>query len=240
MTFSIVATDPATGAVGVCQGTGSITLASRCPQLAGGVAVTSQWHSDWRLGMRALDLAQSGLDPQAVIEALRGTDEHFEYRQLGIVTDDGRVAAHTGGFDGGRGYAGHIVGEGFAVLGNGIVGREVLEAMAASFESGASIAFEERLLLALEAGLAAGGEGRTHLSSSLITRVRGRRRPIIDIRVDIVADGHDSIVDLRRIFDQYAPLTEYYADYWLDHPEVEGDEWLASGSPRSERVQLVR
>ncbi|MFL2001623.1 DUF1028 domain-containing protein [Microbacterium sp. A1-JK] len=239
MTFSIIATDPLTGAVGVCQGTGSIALASRCPQLSGGVAVTSQWHSDWRLGVRALELGRTGMEPHLILAALSQTDPLFSYRQVGIVLDDGRVAAHTGDFEGGQRYAGHRVGDGYAALGNGIVGPEVLDALAETFESLNDVAFEERLMRSLEAGLAAGGEGRTHVSSSLITTVRGERRPRIDIRVDVAPDGADSIRELRRIFDVYGPLMEYYSDYWLEHPEVEGDEWLAMGSPRSASRQLV-
>lgn len=239
MTFSIVATDPTTKAVGVCQGTGSIALASRCPQVAGGVAVTSQWHSDWRLGLRALDLATSGLDPQVVLAALELTDPLFAYRQVGIVTDDGRVGAHTGSFTGGRSFSGHHTGAGYAVLGNGVVGPEVLTAVAQTFEAGSELAFEERLLRSLEAGLEAGGEGRRHLSSSLITTLRGERRPRLDLRVDIAPDGADSIRELRRIFDEYGPLIDYYGDYWLDHPEVLGEEWLDLGQPRTENRQRV-
>lgn len=231
MTFSIIATDPATGAVGVCQGTGSIALASRCPQVAGGVAVTSQWHSDWRLGQRAWDLGQTGLDPRSIITALSTTDPSFRYRQLGIVLDDGRVAAHTGDYVEGELYAGHLVGDGFAALGNGLVGVGVLEAMGARFESATDVPFEERLLQSLEAGLAAGGEGRRHVSSSIITTVRGARRARLDLRVDIAPEGADSIHELRRIVDEYAPLTDYYADYWLDHPEVTPDQWLDAGRP---------
>jgi uncharacterized Ntn-hydrolase superfamily protein len=233
MTFSIVARDPLTGAVGVCQGTGSIALASRCPQVSGEVAVTSQWHSDWRLGIRALDRGRAGLDPVLILAGLAETDPLFRYRQIGVVLDDGRVAAHTGDHVEPGLYAGHRVGDGYAVLGNGLVGPEVLVAMADVFESESDTAFEERLMRSLEAGLAAGGEGRRHVSSSIITAVRGGRRPRLDLRVDIAPDGTDAIVDLRRILDGYAPFIDYYGSYWLDHPEVTGEQWLAMGSPRS-------
>ncbi|MCK8465592.1 DUF1028 domain-containing protein [Microbacterium sp. KSW4-16] len=233
MTFSIIATDPATGMVGVCQGTGSIAIASRCPQVAGSVAVTSQWHSDWRLGQRAWDLGQTGMEPRSIIAALETADPHFRYRQVGIVIDDGRVAAHTGDFVEGDLYAGHVVGDGYAALGNGVVGAGVLDAMAAQFESSPGLPFEERLMRSLEAGLAAGGEGRRHLSSAIITTTRGARRARLDLRVDIAPDGADSIHELRRIFDEYAPLVDYYADYWLDHPEVTSDQWLEAGKPLS-------
>lgn len=227
MTFSIIATDPSTGAVGVCQGTGSIALASRCPHVAGGVAVTSQWHSDWRLGQRALDLGTTGLAPETIIAALAETDESFRYRQLGIVLDDGRVAAHTGDVVIESQYAGHLVGDGFAVLGNTLIGAGVLEAMAASYENDTAGLFEERLMRALEAGLAAGGEGRRHLSSSIITTSRGQRRAHVDLRVDIAPEGLDAISELRRILDEYLPFADYYGDHWLDHPETSMDDWIA-------------
>lgn len=233
MTFSIVARDPLTGAVGVCQGTGSIALASRCPQVSGEAAVTSQWHSDWRLGIRALERGRAGLDPVLILAGLAETDPLFRYRQIGVVLDDGRVAAHTGDFVEPGLYAGHRVGDGYAVLGNGLVGPEVLVAMADAFEGEADTAFEERLMRSLEAGLAAGGEGRRHVSSSIIMALRGQRRPRLDLRVDIAPEGTDAIVDLRRILDEYAPFIDYYGSYWLDHPEVTGEQWLAMGSPRA-------
>lgn len=233
MTFSIVARDPLTGAVGVCQGTGSIALASRCPQVSGEAAVTSQWHSDWRLGIRALERGRAGLDPVLILAGLAETDPLFRYRQIGVVLDDGRVAAHTGDFVEPGLYAGHHVGDGYAVLGNGLVGPEVLVAMADAFEGEADTAFEERLMRSLEAGLAAGGEGRRHVSSSIITALRGQRRPRLDLRVDIAPEATDAIVDLRRILDEYAPFIDYYGSYWLDHPEVTGEQWLAMGSPRA-------
>lgn len=236
MTFSIIARDPRTGRVGVCQGTGSIALASRCPQVSEGVAVTSQWHSDWRLGQRALDLGLTGLAPAEIIRGLAETDAHFRYRQLAVVLDDGRVAAHTGDVVEGDLHASHIVGDGYAVLGNGLIGRRVLEAMAESFEDDVEAAFEQRLLHALGAGLAVGGEGRRHLSSSIITTSRGHRRPHVDLRVDIAAEGADAVVELQRIADGYLPFAEYYAEHWLDDPELTPAQWLARGKESDQTV----
>ncbi|WP_435526851.1 DUF1028 domain-containing protein [Microbacterium aurantiacum] len=232
MTFSIVARDPDTGAVGVCQGTGSIALASRCPQVVGEVAVTSQWHSDWRIGMRALDLGRTGLAPELILAALAQTDPLFRYRQVGIVLDDGRVAAHTGDYVEPGLYAGHRLGDGYVVLGNGIIGPVVLDAMGRAFDDAGKALFEERLLRALVAGLDAGGEGRRHVSSSIITAIRGQRRPRLDLRVDSAPEGIDAIVELRRIATEYIPLMDYYGDYWLDNPEVTPDDWLARSSSR--------
>jgi uncharacterized Ntn-hydrolase superfamily protein len=227
MTFTIVARDPETGTVGLCQGTSAMGVASRCTHVRSRVAaVASQSHSDWRIGRRALDLAESGLDPDRIIDAL-----HFDYRQVGIVTPDGRVGAHTGPRCGP--YAAHLTGDGFAVLGNLLVGQQVLDAMFASYQGSGDQAFPERLLLAVEAGLDAGGEGVPHLSSTIVVAGPGSPRPLLDLRVDVAPPGGDAIRDLRRIFDDFAPLIGYYADYWLDHPEVTPERWLELGSPSS-------
>ena len=230
MTFTIVAHDPDTGAVGLCQGTSAMGVASRCTHVRSGVAaIASQSHSDWRIGRRALDLTQSGLDPATVLDALRTTDQHFGYRQVGIVTVDGRVAAHTGPSCGP--YAAHLTRDGFAVLGNLLVGQQVLDAMATSYAGSGDRAFPERLLLAVEAGLDAGGEGVAHLSSTIVVAGTASPRPLLDLRVDVAPPGGDAIRELRRTFDDFAPLVDYYADYWLDHPEVTPEAWLAMGSP---------
>jgi uncharacterized Ntn-hydrolase superfamily protein len=232
MTFTIVARDPDTDLVGLCQGTSAMGVASRCTHVRSGVAaIASQSHSDWRLGMRALDLAASGLDPATIIGALRTTDDHFDHRQLGIVTADGRVAVHTGPRCGP--YAADRTGAGFAVLGNLLVSPQVLDAMVAGYEGSADHAFPERLLLAVEAGLTAGGEGVQHLSSTIVVAGPQSPRPLLDLRVDVAPPGADAITELRRIFDEFAPLIDYYADYWLDHPEVTPERWLELGSPTS-------
>jgi uncharacterized Ntn-hydrolase superfamily protein len=232
MTFTIVARDPATGAVGLCQGTSAMGVASRCTHVRSGVAaIGSQSHSDWRIGMRALDLAQSRLAPTKIIDALRTTDDHFDYRQVGIVTADGQVATHTGPRCGP--YAADRPGDGFAVLGNLLVGQQVLDAMFASYEGSGDQAFPERLLVAVEAGLDAGGEGVQHLSSTIVVAGPQSARPLLDLRIDVAPSGVDSIRELRRSFDAFAPLIDYYADYWLDHPEVTPERWLELGSPTS-------
>lgn len=232
MTFTIVARDAATSTVGLCQGTSAMGVASRCTHVRSGVAaIGSQSHSDWRIGMRALDLAESGLDPGAIIRALRTTDDHFDYRQVGIVTVDGRVATHTGPRCGP--FAADRTGDGFAVMGNLMVGAQVLDAMYAGYQGSSDHAFPERLLLAVEAGLVAGGEGVPHLSSTIVVAGPRSPRPLLDLRVDVAPPGGDSITELRRIFDAFAPLVDYYADYWLDHPEVTPERWLEMGRPTS-------
>lgn len=238
MTFTIVAADPGTGLVGLCQGTSAMGVASRCTHVRSGVAaVASQSHSDWRLGHRALDLVGSGLEPDTTVTALATTDAHFGHRQVGIVTPDGRVAAHTGPSCGP--YAAHRTGDAYAVLGNLLVGQGVLDAMAETYEGSRrsdtdaldAAGFADRLLGAVEAGLAAGGEGVTHLSSTVVVAGPASPRPLLDLRVDVAPAGGDAIPELRRAVDAFAPFVDYYADYWLDHPDVTPEQWLAQGSP---------
>ncbi|SEQ44737.1 DUF1028 domain-containing protein [Microlunatus flavus] len=238
MTFTIVAADPGTGLVGLCQGTSAMGVASRCTHVRSGVAaVASQSHSDWRIGRRALDLVGSWLEPDATLRALATTDAHFGHRQVGVVTPDGRVGAHTGPSCGP--YAAHRTGDAYAVLGNLLVGQGVLDAMAERYEasraSGAegvtAEIFADRLLGAVEAGLAAGGEGVTHLSSTVVVAGPASPRPLLDLRVDVAPVGGDAIPELRRIVEQFAPFVDYYADYWLDHPDVTPEQWREQGSP---------
>jgi uncharacterized Ntn-hydrolase superfamily protein len=229
MTFTIVARCPETELLGVCLATSPLGVASRCPHVRGGVAaISSQCHSDWRHGLAGLDLAARGWTPEEILGALRQKDRFFDYRQVGIVTADGRAAAHSP--PKGKAYTGHRVGDGFVAMGNGLAGKQVVDAIHDAFASSRNVPFAERLLQAIEAGYAAGGEPVGQKSSGLIVAAPGVERPLIDIRVDMAnplpADGGDAVRDLRRLFDAYAPLAPYYADFWLDNPEVSYREYL--------------
>lgn len=230
MTFTIVARCPETKALGICLATSPLGVASRCPHVRSGVAaISSQCHTNWRLGLIGLDLASNGLAPDEILAALRACDPHFEYRQVGIVTIDGAAAAHSP--PKGAAYTGHKVGDGFVAMGNGLAGREVAEAIHDAFAADADHAFAERLVRAIEAGYAAGGEPIGQQSAGLVVAAPDCERPLIDIRVDMAnplpKDGGDAVKDLRRLFDAFEPLVPYYADYWLTHPEVSYRQWQA-------------
>lgn len=229
MTFTIVARCPETELLGVCLATSPLGVASRCPHVRGGVAaISSQCHSDWRHGLAGLDLAARGWSPEQILGALRQKDPFFDYRQFGIVTADGRVAAHSPSK--GAAYTGHMTGDGFVAMGNGLTGVEVVSAIHASFAGSGALPFAERLVRAIEAGYEAGGEPIGQSSAGLIVCAPGVERPLIDIRVDMAnplpAQGGDAVRDLRRLFDAYEPLAPYYADYWLDNPEVSWPQYL--------------
>lgn len=231
MTYTIVARCPETELLGVCLATSPLGVASRCPHVRGGVAaISSQCHSDWRHGLVGLELAQKGWTPQQILAALKQHDPFFDYRQVGIVTADGAAAAHSPSK--GKAYTGHRVGDGFVAMGNGLVGPQVVDAIYESFAAGETVPFSERLVRAIEAGFAAGGEAIGQKSSGIIVCAPGVQRPLIDIRVDMAnplpADGGDAVRDLRRVYDAYEKLVPYYADYWLDHPEVSSTQYLAA------------
>jgi uncharacterized Ntn-hydrolase superfamily protein len=224
MTFTVVARCPETRQLGVCLATSPLGVASRCPNVRRGVAaISSQCHSNWRLGLIGLDLAERGLSPDRIIAALRGTDPYFdEYRQVGIVTADGAVAAHSPSR--GKDFTGHRLGDGFVAMGNGLAGPQVVDAIHDSFAGSTGLPLPERLVQAIEAGFAAGGEPIGQKSAGLLVSSPDYDRPLVDLRIDMASplpgEGGDAVRDLRRVFDAYKPLIPYYADYWLDHPEV--------------------
>jgi uncharacterized Ntn-hydrolase superfamily protein len=226
VTFTVLARCPRTHALGVALTTSAPAVASRCPRLDGSAAVVSaQASTDWRLAERGLRLAATGLAPGLVLGALAATDPHFAYRQVGIVDRDGRAAAHTG--DAAKQHRAHIVGDGFVVLGNNLASPAVVEAMAEAYRAGDGRPLADRLLRVLEAGCAAGGGNHGQLSAGLATAEPGATRSRTDLRVDLRAgDDGDAVQDLRRVFDAYEPLTDYYDRYWPDHPAVGAESWL--------------
>ncbi len=154
-------------------------------------------------------MAERGLSPDQIIAALRSYDPHFDdYRQVGIVTADGAVAAHSP--PKGLAYTGHKLGDGFLAMGNGLACPEVVEAIHDGFSANAGEAFPERLVRAIEAGYAAGGEAVGQKSAGLIVTSPQYDRPLVDLRIDMASplptEGGDAVRDLRRVFDAYKPL----------------------------------
>lgn len=228
MTYTVIARDPSDNAVGICIATSPFGVASRCPHVRPGVAaMSSQCHTNPKLGVIGLDLLANGVVPQKVLSALKDYDEYFEYRQIGIVTVTGALAVHSGKY--GKDYTGHITGENFIVMGNGLASRAVVEAMDEAYRGNSGEMFEERLMRTIEAGFHAGGEPIGQRSSGMIVAAPNER-PRIDIRVDVTPtmpeDGGDAVVELRRVFDHYKPLIPYYSDFWPHNPTVQWGDWL--------------
>ncbi len=201
-TFSIVARDAATGDLGVAACSMAPASGAVVPWALPGVgAFATQAWSRPDFGPMALDLLKQGIEPREALARLLSDDEQPERRQLALINVRGVAVTHTGKEN--LPFAGAIEGVGFSVQGNLLVGRETLAAMAGSFKStdAKGLTLAERLLRALEAGLAAGGDRRGHRSAALLTvgddtdRLGGRS---VNLRVD---DHALPLEELRRIHD---------------------------------------
>ena len=199
-TFSIVARDPATGELGVAVASKFLAVGAVVPYASAGAgAVATQAFANTSYGHRALERMARGVEPEQVLVALLADDERRAHRQVGIIDSQGRVAAYTG--DKCLPFAGHKMGENYVVQGNILAGQAVLEAMAEAFE-GTEGELGQRMLAALAAGQAAGGDRRGRQSAALLI-VReawgydGQNDRYRDLRVD---DHEQPIQELRRIY----------------------------------------
>jgi uncharacterized Ntn-hydrolase superfamily protein len=207
-TFSIVAADLETGEVGCAVQSKYFSVGSVVPWAWAGVgAVATQAAGVAVYGRQALEELQRGATPDDALSAVLADDPGRETRQLGIVTADGRAAAFTGRecLD----WAGHRVGPGFAVQGNILAGEAVVDGMARAYTETVGT-LVERLVAALEAGQAAGGDKRGQQSAALVVERAGGRtesREGIDRICDLRVEDHpEPIVELRR-------LTGIWADW---------------------------
>ncbi len=167
MTWSIVAHDPATGAFAVAVTTCNIAVGATCPFLKSGVgAVSTQSMSNRYLGPAVLQGLERGLTPAKAIEAALVGDEGKGLRQIHAVDCHGRNAAWTG--ENCVEWCGHLSGDGFSIAGNMLAGSAVVQASFDSFRANAGLALPERLITALDAGQAAGGDKRGRQSAALV------------------------------------------------------------------------
>lgn len=201
-TFSIVAADPATGEVGCAVQSKYFAIGAVTPwvRAGAGAVATQAMGVVARNGRIVLAALAADVDPAAAIEQALAGDDGRETRQLGAVTADGRAAAFTG-----RDcveWAGHLVERGFAVQGNMLAGADVLPAMRRGFLAAAG-PLPERLLAALEAGQAAGGDRRGQQAAALVVEQLGaaeRSREGIERICDLRVDDHaEPIAELRRL-----------------------------------------
>ena len=200
-TFSIVAADLETGEVGCAVHSKYFSVGSVVPWAWAGIgAVATQAAGVAVYGRLALEELQRGATPEDALETVLADDPGRETRQLGVVTADGRAAAFTGAqcLD----WAGHHVGPGFAVQGNILAGEAVVHEMARVYTQTIG-SLVERLVAALEAGQAAGGDKRGQQSAALVVERAGARadsREGIDRICDLRVEDHaEPIVELRRL-----------------------------------------
>ena len=233
MTYSIVARDPGTGRFGVAVQSHYLGVGATVPWLEAGVgAIATQASVNVSFGPMGLEMLRAGQAADAVVAALVAGDEQAHIRQLGVVDSQGRAAAHTGADC--IPACGHLVGDGFTVQGNLLERSSCWPAMAAAYESALAeeAPFVERLLRAMEAAEAEGGDVRGRQSASIMV-VRADLQPaawrgwLMDLRIE---DHADPVPELRRI------VTMQLAYDLLDE---EGDAAVA-GRSTSERYELAR
>jgi uncharacterized Ntn-hydrolase superfamily protein len=198
-TFSIVARDPQNGDLGVAVASKFLAVGAVVPWArAGAGALATQALANMGYGPRGLALMGEGRSAAETLEALLADDEQREHRQIGLVDDRGGAAAHTGAecMD----WAGHTVGEGFAVQGNILAGAHVVESIAQSYPA-AQGELAERLLAALAAGDAAGGDRRGRQSAALyVARAGGSYGGLLDRYIDLRVDDHPApVTELARL-----------------------------------------
>jgi uncharacterized Ntn-hydrolase superfamily protein len=195
MTFSIVAHCARTGQLGVAVSTAVPAVGAMCPYARArvGAVSTQSWVNPY-LAIQALDLMEQGATGPDALAAVLAEDEGKDLRQIGLVDGHGRAAAWSG-----RGcteWFGQIVDQHFAAQGNMLVGEPTLTAMAAAFRSSEPLDLAERMLLALEAGQAAGGDKRGRQSASLAV-FASEAYALWDLRVD---EHIYPVAELRRIY----------------------------------------
>ncbi|MBT9392464.1 DUF1028 domain-containing protein [Hymenobacter sp. NST-14] len=195
-TYSIVARDSLTGELAVAVQSHWFSVGTSVSWAEAGVgAVATQSFTNKSFGPRGLALLRSGKSARETLDELLRTDEGRDVRQVAIVDNRGRVATHTGAkcID----YAGHRQGRQFSVQANMMLTDKVPAAMARAFEQNARLPLPERLLTALEAAQAAGGDIRGRQSAALLV-VRGNAT---------AEPWTDRLIDLR-VDDNAAPLRE--------------------------------
>lgn len=205
MTISIAARCERTGAFGVAISSSSPAVGSRCPNVRAGVgAVSSQNVTDPSLGPALLDALQTGLGAHDALAKISSAATHPEFRQLTVVDKTGESAVYSG--EKSLGINAETTAKNVAAAGNMLANAMVTKAMVDSFNKSHDKELADRLILALEAGAAAGGEaGPVHSAAVLVaTEVSW---PTTNLRVDWDADP---IAKLRELYKVWAPQSQDY------------------------------
>jgi uncharacterized Ntn-hydrolase superfamily protein len=224
-TFSLCAIDPATGQSGAAVTTRVPFVGRAVPWVRAGVgAVCTQASTVVEYGPRGLDLLAKGVEPQAVLAQLLADDAARESRQVGVIDMKGRAAAHTGKQNGN--WAGSKQGRNYTVQANIMVGPEVVDAVAATFESteGTGLPLAERMILALEAGYAKGGDRRWGNLQSAAIKIAdpndpGRGNDYIALAIEI-GEHPEPVAEMKRIYYTTARRLGYRTFSQIDGPDV--------------------
>lgn len=197
MTWSIIARDSATGSFGIAVATKFFAVGARVPHMAAGIgAVATQALVNPFYGSDGLRLLREGMPAEAVVKTLVSVDAGRDHRQLHVMDAQGGIAAHSGAacID----WFGHVQGDGYSVAGNMLSGPRVLDDTAAAYIANETLPFPRRLIAAMQAGEAAGGDKRGRQSAALL--IYGEEDwSELDLRVDDHADPLAELARLERV-----------------------------------------
>ena len=194
MTWSLVARD-ASGALGVAVASRFFAVGALCPAVRNGKgALSTQALMNPLYARDAIAALEEGLAPAEIVKRLTDADGGRDVRQFHLIDASGRTAAHTGRscID----WCGHRSGAGFSVAGNMLAGPDVLEETARAYAASSGLSFPERLMTAMDAGEAAGGDKRGKQAAALLIHTT-EDYPFLDLRVD---DHPEPLAELRRLF----------------------------------------
>src|ERR1700750_3061314 len=194
MTWSIIAKDSAPGQIWIAVATRFFAVGALVPHIAAGIgAVATQALVNPYFGIDGVRLLREGNSPRDVVAMLVAADDGRDSRQLHVMDAQGRIAAHSGKdcVD----WHGHLAGDGFSIAGNMLTGAQVLDETAKAYVAHHDLPFPRRLIAALRAGEAAGGDKRGKQSAALLIHDR-EEWPALDLRVD---DHADPLAELERL-----------------------------------------
>lgn len=238
MTWSIVARDADTGLLGAVVATRFLAAAGLCLQVgAGAGAVSTQATINPTYGPRGVRLMQEGRSAAETVAELVASDEGRHHRQVHAVDAVGSTAAHTGAAC--QHWSGHRTGEGVSVAGNLLAGPAVVAETLAGYAAHADLPFADRLIAAMLAGQAAGGDGRGQQSAGIL--IFGTEAyPDLSLRVD---DHATPLEELRRLYDlwlvEFAAARRYMATA-ADPVGVYDDEVIEAEVERRRRDPAAR
>ena len=193
MTYSIIAKDLATGALGIAVASRFFACGSLVPFIGRCSAIASQSFVNPMWGVEGLPRLEAGESAASVLADFIARDGGQALRQAHMLDANGQSIAHTGTDC--TDWCGHKLGDGWSVAGNMLAGPAVVADTASAWCNGGDLAFPDRLLAAMQAGEDAGGDKRGRQAAGLLIH-RGQDYPWLDLRVD---DHADPLSELRRL-----------------------------------------
>ena len=227
MTYSIVARDFKTGEIGIAVASRFFACGAQVPWVSAQAAVASQAFVNPLWGIEGLSRMDAGEAPSDILRDFVDRDAGQTSRQAHFLSPTGHMVQHTG--TNCVPWAGHVSAPNVSVAGNMLVGAAVVEDTLASYLAHSHLAFSERLLTAMEAGEAAGGDKRGRQAAGLVIH-QGQNYATIDIRAD---DNDNPLAELRRLL---AVSEERYAIFATAMATTENFSGMVDRKPLDEAI----